>query len=164
MTQIREWEDHPIPTVLSNYIFMLPFSMLSYIFMLFFILALYTWLFFSTRSGSSWLIVTPWTMRSIMNWVKDEYNNPPLLITENGMSDRNGSLEDDHRVYYYQYYINFMLQGKVKFLQSVLGQHIKLQLLTSFYTNNIQWSYTGISINLHADVAYKEHTKSQIPK
>ena len=51
-------------------------------------------------------------MRSILNWIKDEYNNPPVLITENGMSDRNGSLEDDHRIYYYKHYINYMLQGK----------------------------------------------------
>ena len=69
-------------------------------------------LLFTPRSGSVWLWVTPWTMRSILNWIKDEYNNPPVLITENGMSDRNGTLEDDHRIFYYKYYINYMLQGK----------------------------------------------------
>ncbi len=63
-------------------------------------------------SGSPWLIVTPWTLRSILNWIKDEYDNPPVLVSENGVSDRNGSLEDTFRVDFIKNYTNFMLQGK----------------------------------------------------
>lgn len=67
------------------------------------------------RSGSSWLFVTPFGLRKVLNWVKMTYNNIPVYITENGVSDRNGSLEDYSRVYFYRNYINEMLKGtKVK--------------------------------------------------
>lgn len=63
------------------------------------------------RSGSSWLFVTPFGLRKVLNWVKMTYNNIPVYITENGVSDRNGSLEDYSRVYFYRNYINEMLKG-----------------------------------------------------
>ena len=49
-----------------------------------------------------------------MQWIKTEYDNFPVLITENGVSDRNGSLDDQHRVYFYKHYINNVLQGKLR--------------------------------------------------
>lgn len=71
--------------------------------------------FLHYRSGSSWLFVTPFGLRKVLNWVKMTYNNIPVYITENGVSDRNGSLEDYSRVYFYRNYINEMLKGtKVK--------------------------------------------------
>lgn len=36
-----------------------------------------------------------------MKYVKDNFNDPEILITENGVSDL-GTLEDDERVYYIQ--------------------------------------------------------------
>ena len=63
------------------------------------------------RSGSSWLFVTPFGLRKVLNWVKKTYNNIPVYITENGVSDRNGSLTDYSRVYFYRNYINEMLKG-----------------------------------------------------
>ena len=70
----------------------------------------FTW----DSSGSGWLHVAPFTMRRILQWIKNEYGNPPVYITENGVSDRNGSLVDDHRVYYLQHYINNVLKGTLK--------------------------------------------------
>jgi beta-glucosidase/6-phospho-beta-glucosidase/beta-galactosidase len=35
----------------------------------------------------------------MLNWIAKEYNNPPVLITENGFSDR-GGLNDRDRVDY----------------------------------------------------------------
>ena len=64
------------------------------------------------RSGSSWLWVTPWSLRKMLNWISDTYNKPRILITENGISDRNGSLTDAHRIYYYRHYINNVLKGE----------------------------------------------------
>ena len=63
-------------------------------------------------SGSEWLWVTPWSLRKMLNWITDTYNRPRILITENGVSDRNGSLADEHRVFYYRQYINNVLKGK----------------------------------------------------
>uniref|UniRef100_A0A0K8TVD7 Putative glycosyl hydrolase n=1 Tax=Phaedon cochleariae TaxID=80249 RepID=A0A0K8TVD7_PHACE len=56
-------------------------------------------------SSSSWLKVVPWGMRKILRWLKETYNNPRILITENGYSD-NGTLADDKRISYYQRYMS----------------------------------------------------------
>ena len=39
-------------------------------------------------------------MRKISKWVKDTYNNPEIIITENGYSDAGGILNDDRRINY----------------------------------------------------------------
>jgi beta-glucosidase/6-phospho-beta-glucosidase/beta-galactosidase len=44
--------------------------------------------------------VVPWGFRKELNWIKNEYNNPPVFITENGFSDY-GGLNDTGRVHYY---------------------------------------------------------------
>lgn len=63
------------------------------------------------RSGSGWLKVTPFGLRKMLNWVNVHYNNMPVYVTENGISDKNGSLTDFHRIHYYRTYINEMLKG-----------------------------------------------------
>ena len=63
------------------------------------------------RSASSWLKVVPWGLRNLLNWIKTEYNNPELYITENGVSDNSGTLQDDKRIYFYENYINNVLKG-----------------------------------------------------
>lgn len=67
--------------------------------------------FKSYRSGSGWLKVTPFGLRKMLNWIKNHYNNMPVYVTENGISDKNGSLTDYHRIHYYRTYINEMLKG-----------------------------------------------------
>ncbi|KAL1775207.1 Lactase-phlorizin hydrolase, partial [Sigmodon hispidus] len=63
-------------------------------------------------SGSIWLKVTPFGFRRILNWLKEEYNNPPIYVTENGVS-RRGELElnDTDRIYYLCSYINEALKA-----------------------------------------------------
>jgi hypothetical protein len=36
----------------------------------------------------------------LLNWIAKEYNNPPVLITENGFCDK-GELNDEDRVDYH---------------------------------------------------------------
>lgn len=67
---------------------------------------------FEYRSGSGWLKVTPVGIRRMLNWVKYTYGDFPIYITENGISDKNGSLQDEHRIFYYKHYINNILKGK----------------------------------------------------
>lgn len=55
----------------------------------------------------------PWGLRKLLNWIKDEYGNPPLIITENGMSDHNGTTADQHRIDFYNGYINNVLKGRL---------------------------------------------------
>lgn len=67
-----------------------------------------TWL----DSGSTWLKVSPFGFRRILNFIKEEYGNPPIIITENGMSEQGPiDLNDIHRSYYYEKYINQLLKG-----------------------------------------------------
>ncbi|XP_058815937.1 myrosinase 1-like [Topomyia yanbarensis] len=53
------------------------------------------------RAKSSWLYVVPEGLRGALNWLKSEYNNPLVLITENGYSD-DGQLDDHDRIEYYR--------------------------------------------------------------
>ncbi|KAL6867359.1 hypothetical protein ACP4OV_015383 [Aristida adscensionis] len=65
------------------------------------------------RANSLWLYIVPWGMRSLMNYVKERYNNPLVYITENGMDDSNiplltskeNSLKDDKRIKYHRDYL-----------------------------------------------------------
>lgn len=67
-----------------------------------------TWL----GSGSSWLKITPFGFRKLLKFIKDEYGNPPIYVTENGISERGAvDLNDIHRTYYYKNYINQALKG-----------------------------------------------------
>ncbi|XP_060945076.1 lactase/phlorizin hydrolase-like [Limanda limanda] len=69
-----------------------------------------TWL----DSGSSWLKVSPFGFRRILNFIKEEYGNPPIIITENGMSERGPiDLNDNYRSYYYEQYINQALKANL---------------------------------------------------
>ncbi|NWS83668.1 LPH hydrolase, partial [Toxostoma redivivum] len=65
-------------------------------------------------SGSTWLKVTPFGFRKILRWIKEEYNNPPIYVTENGVSER-GAFEfnDTWRMHYYRSYINEALKATV---------------------------------------------------
>ncbi|XP_070577050.1 cytosolic beta-glucosidase-like [Ptychodera flava] len=63
-------------------------------------------------SGSSWLKVVPWGMRRLLEWIKKQYNNPPVIITENGFSSRNVyDLNDLDRVGYLMAYIDEVLKA-----------------------------------------------------
>ncbi|XP_071978348.1 lactase/phlorizin hydrolase isoform X1 [Engystomops pustulosus] len=66
-----------------------------------------TWL----GSGSIWLRVTPFGLRRLLRWIKEEFNNPAIYITENGISERGTDLNDEWRTYYYKHYLNEALKA-----------------------------------------------------
>jgi len=43
--------------------------------------------------------VVPDGLRQLLKWLKNEYGNPPLIITENGYGD-GGQLNDTERINY----------------------------------------------------------------
>ena len=56
--------------------------------------------------------MTPFGFRRILNWLKEEYNNPPIYVTENGLSIRGEiDLNDTARIYYLRSYINEALKA-----------------------------------------------------
>lgn len=44
-------------------------------------------------------------------WIKNSYNNPRVIISENGWSD-DGTLEDDRRIKYFEKHIAKTLEAK----------------------------------------------------
>jgi beta-glucosidase/6-phospho-beta-glucosidase/beta-galactosidase len=41
--------------------------------------------------------IVPWGFRKLLNWIKNEYNNPLVIVTENGYGD-GGAVDDVNRV------------------------------------------------------------------
>lgn len=62
------------------------------------------------RAKSTWLYVVPEGLRGILNWFKEEYNDPFVIITENGYSD-DGQLDDHERVDYYKSHLSALLDA-----------------------------------------------------
>ncbi|KAJ4444306.1 hypothetical protein ANN_06098, partial [Periplaneta americana] len=48
-------------------------------------------------SGTPLFEVVPWGFRKLLNWIKNSYNNTPVIITENGFADFGGN-EDTERI------------------------------------------------------------------
>ncbi|XP_052870468.1 myrosinase 1-like [Anopheles cruzii] len=61
-------------------------------------------------TASPWLKVYPRGMYSVLRWIRREYNNPPVFITENGVSDRDGT-RDLQRVEYFNSYLEAVLDA-----------------------------------------------------
>ncbi|CAH0552234.1 unnamed protein product [Brassicogethes aeneus] len=60
-------------------------------------------------TSSDWINIVPWGTRKFLSWLKNTYNNPEIIITENGLSD--DSLEDDVRIHYYTEYLSAILEA-----------------------------------------------------
>lgn len=56
----------------------------------------------------------------IYSWVKDEYKNPEVVITENGWSDR-GELNDEGRITYLTGHLQAVLDANIKDNCNVTG-------------------------------------------
>ncbi|XP_052799780.1 lactase/phlorizin hydrolase-like isoform X2 [Mya arenaria] len=109
-------------------------------------------------SGSDWLRVTPFGMRKILNWLKKEYNNVPVYVTENGISDRNGTLRDYHRIHYYRTYINEMLKA-IKLDGCNVQGYTAWSLM-----DNFEWGVGyAEKFGLHY-VDFKDPTRTRVPK
>lgn len=63
--------------------------------------------------GSEWLYSVPWGFRRMLNFIKTQYGNPMVYITENGVSEKVmcTDLCDDWRIQYYKDYINELLKA-----------------------------------------------------
>ena len=55
--------------------------------------------------------ISSYLIRKLLNWIRDEYGDIDIIITENGTSDNQGNLDDSHRIYFYKHYLNNILKG-----------------------------------------------------
>uniref|UniRef100_A0A8C6WXU5 Beta-glucosidase n=1 Tax=Neogobius melanostomus TaxID=47308 RepID=A0A8C6WXU5_9GOBI len=99
-----------------------------------------TWL----DSGSGWLKVSPFGFRKILNFIKENYGNPPVIITENGVSERGVvDLNDTLRQYYYTQYINQVLKVVVDSVSSsaYLVDAVDIRGYTAWtLMDNLEWA------------------------
>lgn len=68
------------------------------------------------KANSIWLYIVPHGIRSLMNYIKQKYGNPRVIITENGMDDANSplipignALKDTKRIKYHHDYLSNLL-------------------------------------------------------
>uniref|UniRef100_W5UL36 Cytosolic beta-glucosidase n=1 Tax=Ictalurus punctatus TaxID=7998 RepID=W5UL36_ICTPU len=63
--------------------------------------------------GSEWLYSVPWGFRRLLHYVKTQYGNPMIYVTENGVSEKIvcTDLCDEWRIQYFRDYINEMLKA-----------------------------------------------------
>ncbi|GLU09529.1 hypothetical protein SLE2022_263840 [Rubroshorea leprosula] len=68
------------------------------------------------RANSIWLYIVPQGMRSLMNYIRQKYGNPTIIITENGMDDPNNpfisitdALKDEKRIKFHHDYLSNLL-------------------------------------------------------
>ncbi|XP_036401517.1 lactase-phlorizin hydrolase [Megalops cyprinoides] len=107
-------------------------------------------------SGSSWLKVTPPGFRKILKFIKDEYGDPPVYITENGISERGlVNLNDAHRIHYYENYINQALKANV-----LDGVDIRGYTAWSLM-DNLEWA-TGFAERF--GLFYVNHSDPTLPR
>jgi len=62
-------------------------------------------------SAAFWLRPCSWSFRKLLNWIKEEYNNPEVFITENGICTADNGTNDTVRVEYFRVYINEVLKA-----------------------------------------------------
>lgn len=61
-------------------------------------------------ASNGWLYNVPDGLRGMLNWIKNEYDNPEIFITENGWSDT-GTLEDNGRIEYFKSHMDAVLKA-----------------------------------------------------
>lgn len=88
-------------------------------------------LFYSLTFSIYFCQDVPWGFYKLITKIREDYDNPPLYITENGMATR-GGLEDDDRVSYIRGYLNAMLDAIDE------GSDIRVYSLWSLM-DNFEW-------------------------
>lgn len=101
--------------------------------------------------------VVPWAFRKLLKWIKDEYDNPPVIVTENGVAD-NGDINDTLRVYFYTHYLNELLNAMYEDGCKVMG-FFAWSLLDNFEWNS---GYTERFGLFHVD--YSDSNLKRTPK
>ncbi|XP_055910682.1 myrosinase 1-like, partial [Eupeodes corollae] len=62
------------------------------------------------QGKSNWLYCVPTGFEGLLKWIREEYDNVEVKITENGWSDE-GDLDDDDRVSYYKSHLQAVLNA-----------------------------------------------------
>jgi hypothetical protein len=67
----------------------------------------------------SWVKEFPPGLRRLLGWIKKEYGNPDVFITESGTADPGNVLDDTGRIRYIRSYLDQVLKGRLNTLMLV---------------------------------------------
>ncbi|KAJ8936633.1 hypothetical protein NQ314_012249 [Rhamnusium bicolor] len=100
--------------------------------------------------------VVPWGIRKALKWIKEGYNNPEIIVTENGYSDHDGTLEDDKRINYIREYLSNILDAIYEDGVKVTGYTVWSLL------DNFEW-FSGKKFGLY-QVDFNSVNRTRRPK
>ncbi|KAF5285932.1 hypothetical protein FQA39_LY04393 [Lamprigera yunnana] len=84
-------------------------------------------------SAADWLKDVPWGFRKLLNWIRKEYNDPIIYITENGFADL-GQLDDSERIHYHKGYLR-------ELLNAMYLDGCRVETYTAWsLTDNMEWA------------------------
>lgn len=75
--------------------------------------------------------MTPWGFEKVLDKIRIDYDNPDVLITENGYSTRGGLIDND-RIKYINYHLNAMMNAIER------GSNVKAYTIWSLM-DNFEW-------------------------
>lgn len=106
-----------------------------------------------------WEVYPPGFYR-VLRWVREEYNNPPVFVTENGAafrdSKRNGSIQDLKRISYLTSYLTYLAKALSE------GSNVRGYFVWSLLDNfEWQYGYTRRFGIVHVDFKTLERTIKQ---
>ncbi|XP_056637774.1 cytosolic beta-glucosidase-like [Diorhabda sublineata] len=58
-----------------------------------------------------WFKKVPWGFGKLLRWLRKTYGDLEIVVTENGVSDRDGSLQDQHRIEYIKNYMSHLIDA-----------------------------------------------------
>lgn len=109
------------------------------------------------RAKSSWLYMVPRGLQDLLNWIKNSYDSPTVMITENGWSD-DGQLNDDDRVEYLKAHL-------ASVARAIRDDDCKVVAYTVWsLTDNFEWArgyYERFGIHY---VDFDSADKERVPK
>ncbi|CAH1957668.1 unnamed protein product [Acanthoscelides obtectus] len=63
------------------------------------------------KGGPDWFSIWPMGLRKVLNWLKETYGDHEIVITENGLSDNTGDIQDPHRIQYIRDHLSACLDA-----------------------------------------------------
>lgn len=101
------------------------------------------------QAKSSWLYSVPKGLEDILKWIKEKYDNPIVIISENGVSDE-GQLDDASRIQYFNAHIGSVANA-LKDGSNIIGYTV-WSIIDNFEWTSGYTEHFGIfSVNMTSD-------------